>query len=400
MTLDSDGTRRTVTVDELDEPLLSYDDAVGRIVAAFEPLPALDVPLEQSLGLVLAADVVSADDIPSFDNSAMDGYAVRSEDLAHGPAELSVGDEVTAGAAVKVMTGQPIPDGADAIVPWERAEPVDTDRIRAQGPVPAGRFVRPRGEDVRAGDVVLRAGQVVGPVEVGLAAAVGHSSLVVHPRPRVGVLSSGDELVDVGEPVGRGRVRDANGPLLAATAAALGAEVTGVERAPDDPELIAAALRQLAAGADLVVTSGGASVGEKDWLRVVLEREGELAFWRIAMRPGKPVALGRIAGTPVVVLPGNPGSVVACSHVVLARALRRLAGRPADPPARRAVLSEEIAGDPERTVVHPVRVVHGEAVPAPVRSSQVLSNAVGLDGWVIVPPGGLAAGAAVMVEDA
>jgi molybdopterin molybdotransferase len=400
MTVGSDGTRRTVTVDELDEPLLSYDDAVGRIVAAFEPLPAVDVPLEQSLGLVLAADVVSSDDIPSFDNSAMDGYAVRSADLADGPAELAVRDEVAAGAAVKVMTGQPIPDGADAIVPWERAEPVAADRIRAQGPVPAGRFVRSRGEDVRVGDTVLRAGDVLGPVEVGLAAAVGHSSLVVHPRPRVGVLSSGDELVDVAEPVGRGRVRDANGPLLAATAVALGAEVSGVERAPDDPELIAAALRRLAERSDLVVTSGGASVGEKDWLRVVLEREGELSFWRIAMRPGKPVALGSLAGTPVVVLPGNPGSVVACSHVVLARAVRRLAGRPADPPVRAARLAGSIDGDPERTVVHPVRVVHGEAVPAPVRSSQVLSNAVGLHGWVIVPPGGLADGAAVMVEDA
>lgn len=386
MTVGSDGTRRTVTVDELDEPLLSYDDAVGRIVAAFEPLPAVEVSLEQSLGLVLAADVVSSDDIPSFDNSAMDGYAVRSADLADGSAELAVRDEVAAGAAVKVMTGQPIPDGADAIVPWERAEPIDADRIRAQGPVPAGRFVRSRGEDVRVGDTVLRAGDVLGPVEVGLAAAVGHSSLMVHPRPRVGVLSSGDELVDVAEPVGRGRVRDANGPLLAATVVALGAEVSGVERAPDDPELIAAALRRLAERSDLVVTSGGASVGEKDWLRVVLEREGELSFWRIAMRPGKPVALGSIAGTPVVVLPGNPGSVVACSHVVLARAVRRLAGA--------------IDGDPERTVVHPVRVVHGEAVPAPVRSSQVLSNAIGLHGWVIVPPGGLADGAAVMVEDA
>lgn len=400
MTVTGDGARRTVTADELEEPLLSYVDAVDRIVAAFEPLAPVEVPLEQSLGLVLAADVVSSDDIPSFDNSAMDGYAVRSEDLADGPAELSVRDEVGAGAAVKVMTGQPIPDGADAIVPWERAEPVDTERIRAQGPVPAGRFVRPRGEDVRAGDVVLRAGQVVGPVEIGLAAAVGHSVLVVHPRPRVGVLSSGDELVDVAEPVGRGRVRDANGPLLAATSVSLGADVSGVERVPDDPELIADALHRLAAGADLIVTSGGASVGEKDWLRVVLEQEGELAFWRIAMRPGKPVALGRITDTPVIVLPGNPGSVVACSHVVLARALRRLAGRPADPPVRTARLAEAIAGDPERSVVHPVRLVDDEAVPAPVLSSQALSNAVGLDGWVIVPPGGLGAGADVRVEGA
>ena len=139
-------------------------------------------------------------------------------------------------------------------------------------------------------------------------------------------------------------------------------------------------------------------MGEKDWLRVILERSGELSFWRIAMRPGKPVALGRVDRTPVVVLPGNPGSVVACSHVVLGRAVRTLAGAPSEPGSRPAELAESVPGDPERTVIHPVRVADGRAHPAPLRSSQVLSTALGLDGWIVVPPGGAEAGSTVQVE--
>lgn len=389
--------RRTVTDDELATPLLGYADAVGRIARAFEPLPPVATPLLDASGLVLATDVVATDDIPSFDNSAMDGYAVRSADVADG-GELSLGERPGPGTAVKVMTGQPIPPGADAIVPWERTTTLDGGRLRIEGPVMAGRFVRPRGEDVREGDTVLRAGERIGPVEVGLAAALGRSELLVRPAPRVGVLSSGDELVAVDDPVGPGRVRDANGPLLAATVRRLGGRVSEVLRVPDDPDRITAALERLAACSDLVVTSGGASVGEKDWLRVVLERAGELTFWRIAMRPGKPVALGRIADTPVVVLPGNPGSVVACSHVVLGRALRVLAGASPEPAAIPAELAVGLEGDPDRTVVHPVRLVDGRAVPAAVRSSQVLSTALGLDGWIVVPPGGVAAGDVVQVE--
>ncbi len=391
------GHRRTVTSAELDAPLMPYDEALGRITGAFTPLPALRVPLASALGLVLADDIVAADDIPAFDNSAMDGYAVRAADIGDAT-ELAVGEQVSEGTVVKVMTGQPIPEGADAVVPWERTDELGGGRVRIRGPVEPGRFVRPRAEDVRSGDVVSRAGTRVGPVEVGMAAAVGCSQLVVHPRPRVGVLSTGDELVGVDEPIGRGRVRDANGPLLAAIVSSLGGEVTGVERVPDDPDAVAAALGRLAAASDLVVTSGGASVGEKDWLRVVLERDGELDFWRIAMRPGKPVALGRVAGTPVVVLPGNPGSVVACSHVVLGRALRRMAGAAPEPITSPARLGVAIAGDPDRTVVHPVRLSDGVAHPAEVRSSQVLSTALGLDGWVVVPPGGAPAGAEVRVE--
>lgn len=397
---------RTVTPEELDVPLLGYAEAIERVVAAFPALAPIEVPLGDALGLVLAGDVVAGDDIPSFDNSAMDGYAVRSTDVATGtpevPVPLSVGEQIAQGVAVKVMTGFPIPDGADAVVPWERTAALEDgsgiDQILIDTAVAAGSFVRPRGEDVQAGDTVLRAGTHIGAVQVGMLAALGRTQVRVHPRPRVGVLSTGDELVGVDEAVGRGRVRDANGSLISAACTTLGAVVTAAVRTGDDPEAIAAALSQLASQADLVISSGGASVGERDWLRSVLERQGPLDFWRVALRPGKPVALGRVDGVPVIVLPGNPGSVIACTHVFVARAVRCLAGRDAEPFGVRAELAEAIIGDTQRTVVHPVHLEGDRVRPAAGRSSQVLSNALGTDGWVIVPPGGVTAGTSVTVE--
>ena len=399
-------TSRTVTPEELEVPLLGYAEAIERVVAAFPSLDPVEVPLVDALGLVLAEDLVAGDDIPSFDNSAMDGYAVRSADVAAAsvevPVPLAVAEQISAGVAVKVMTGFPIPDGADAVVPWERTAALtdgsEIDRILIDSAVAAGSFVRPRGEDVHQGDTVLRAGTLIGPVQVGMLAALGSTVVRVHPRPRVGVLSTGDELVGVEEAVGRGRVRDANGPLITAACSALGAIVTAAVRTADDPEAIAAALSQLASQADLVISSGGASVGERDWLRSVLERQGPLDFWRVALRPGKPVGLGHVDGVPVIVLPGNPGSVIACTHVFVARAVRCLAGRDAEPLGVSAVLAEDIGGDAQRTVVHPVYLDGDRVRPAVGRSSQVLSNALGTDGWVIVPPGGVSAGTGVTVE--
>jgi len=392
---------RTVTDAELRVPLLAYADAIVQIVAEFPALAPVEVALAEALGLVLADDVVSADDIPAFDNSAMDGYAVRAADLATS-AELVVATDVAPGAAVKVMTGFPVPEGADTIVPWERTSggvgAVVGDTLRVEGEVTVGAFVRPTGEDVRRGDTVLRAGTRIGPVQVGMLASLGRDRVRVHPAPRVGVLSTGDELVGVDEPVGRGRIRDSNAPMLAAACTQLGAVVTGVRRAKDDPDAIAAALAALAADADLLVSTGGASVGERDWLRSVLERQEPLRFWKVALRPGKPVALGTVDGVPVLVLPGNPGSVVACTHVFLTRAVRALAGRDPEPRTVPGTLAEAIRGDDQRTVVHPVRLDDGQVVPVASRSSQVLSTALGADGFVIVAPGGLAAGATVRVE--
>lgn len=396
--------RRDVTTEELEVPLLAYDEAIARVVEAFPALAPVHVALAESLGLVLAEDVVAQDEIPAFDNSAMDGYAVRAADLTgvadpHRSAGLTlqVGDTIAPGVAVKVMTGFPIPDGADAVVPWERTTRTDGG-IVVDGTVEVGTFVRPTGGDVHAGQTVLLAGARIGPVEIGMLAAIGATEVLVHPRPRIGVLSTGDELVGVDEAVGRGRVRDANAPMIAAAATALGGVVSATVRTVDDPDAIEVALAELASHADLVISSGGASVGERDWLRSVLERSGPLTFWRVNLRPGKPVALGRVGEVPIIVLPGNPGSVVACTHVFVARAIRSLAGRDPEPLGVPAVLAEDIEGDLQRTVVHPAFLDDGRARPAPVRSSQVLSNALGADGWVIVPPGGVRAGESVVVE--
>lgn len=392
-------TRRRVTREELDSPLLGYDEAIAHVAASFVPLEPVTVEAEHAAGLVLARNVVAHDDVPAFDNSAMDGYAVSSARGAGPGVELELAERVDRdGVATKVMTGQPIPEGADAVVPWEHTTDLPDGRIRLEHSVSAGQFVRPCGGDVVAGSTVLDAGAQLAAVELGVLAAVGATSVVAHPRPRVGLLSSGDELVAADQATGPGTVRDVNTPLLQAACVGYGAQVTGRRRCPDDPDTVAAALHELAAEADLIVTSGGASVGEKDWLRVVLEREGGIDFWRVALRPGKPVALASVDSTPVIMLPGNPGSVLACAHVFVARALRRLAGRDAAPRSVPAALGADLEGDPERTVVHPVRIEGSVAHPLPVRSSQVLSNAIGLDGWLIVPLGGLRAGAAVRVE--
>lgn len=387
---------RRVDDAELTAPLLPYREAIDRFVASVEPLPPVVVDADLALGCVLAADVVAVDDVPVADNSAMDGYAVDATSARRGDV-LTVADVPGPGAAALVMTGNAIPEGADAVVPWEATTRVDGG-VRLDDDVDSGRFVRPRGEDLLAGDVAVAAGTLVGPVARGLLAMAGHDRVEVVPRPRVGVVATGDELVDVTEPVGPGRVRDSNGPMIEALARAAGAEVAGRRRVADDPDRILDALRSAADGADLVVTSGGASVGQRDWLRAVLTEHGSLELWKVAMRPGKPVALGRLDGTPVLVLPGNPGSVLACSHVFMARLVRRLAGRDPEPPTVTASLSLAMSGDDHRTVVHPVTLRGDVAEPVPVRSSQVLSTALAADGWVVVPPGGLGPDHEVHVE--
>ena len=390
--------RRSVAAAELDTPMLAYVDAVELIEQWFTPLEPATRALDDCLGLVLAQDVVASDDVPAFGNSAMDGYAARATDGLGGSVVLTVGDEISPGVVVKVMTGQPIPDGADCVIPWEEATSADTASIEITGGLAVGRFVRPQGEDVKAGQWVFGHGTILGPLELSMAAALGWTHLRVIPAPRVGVLSTGDELVGVSEAVGVGRVRDSNAPLIAAIARSLGAEVVSVQRTVDDPAEIRQALEGLARSCDLIITSGGASVGEKDWVRSVLEQYGSVAMWRVAMRPGKPVALGRFGEARVVVLPGNPGSVVACSHVVVGRGLRAMAGRPAAPSSVPRQLGGSIEGDAVRTVIQPVTQTDGAVQPIQAKSSQALSGSLGLTGWVIVPPGGLDSGVTVEVE--
>jgi molybdopterin molybdotransferase len=401
-------SKRVVTEEELQRPLVPYEEALARIVSAFSPLQAELVPLERARGLILAEAIVADRDVPGFDNSAMDGYAVLASDTAgEQPVVLKLVDDLPAGAdphvriesgtAATIMTGAPMPPGADAVVPWE-----DTDRRGSEVVVlrqtTPGKHVRPAGEDLQAGDDVIAAGTELQPVHLGVIASLGRIEVHAYRRPRVAVLSTGDELAVPGEPLKPGQVYDSNKALLTAMCERAGAEIDATALIGDEPDVIGSWLRQVARHADLIVTTGGASVGEHDWIRAILEGEGNLSLWRIAIKPGKPIAFGQIEGTPVLGLPGNPGSAFVGMHVFVARAIRAMAARAVDPPSLRARLGAAVKGSPSRTLFCRVQL-HGDvAVPLPAQSSVVLSNLIPAHGFAIVPPGGLPEGADVTVE--
>ncbi|HLW17804.1 MAG TPA: gephyrin-like molybdotransferase Glp [Actinomycetota bacterium] len=400
-------TKRTVTKEELERPLIAYREAVDQILSAFAPLPPEMVPLERALGLANAEPVVATFDVPGFDNSAMDGYAVRAADIdtpgtiLHLVDDLPAGSdpqiEIGPGTAATIMTGAPLPPGADAVVPWEDTQRRD-DVVVVLRETTRGKHVRPAGEDIRAGDVVVQAGTELRPVHLGVIASLGLDHVRAHRRPRVAILSTGDELAAAGDQLKPGHVYDANGVLLSAACARAGADIAATALIGDEPDVIATWLRQVARHADLIVTTGGASVGEHDWIRAILEAEGELKLWRVAIKPGKPIAFGRFDDTPVLGLPGNPGSAFVGMHVFVARAIRALAARPIEPASVRAKLGAAVKGSPSRTLFARVALDGDVATPLPAQSSVVLSNIIPADGFAIVPPGGLPEGAGVTVE--
>jgi molybdopterin molybdotransferase len=337
--------------------LLSVDDAIARIEAAFAPLETYErVPILDALGRILVEDVPADVNIPPFDNSAMDGYAVRAADVAAAtpdrPVTLRVLGELAAGRiaeravgpreAYRILTGAPLPPGADAVVPYE-----DTDgrgfggwtgeagialataerTVRVFRGVERGDNVRYAGEDQRQGEVVVRAGALIRPAEVGVLASLGRTHVWVHRRPRVAVLSTGDEVVPIDQPLAPGKIRNANGYSLAALVRHYGGEPLDLGIAPDRPEAIRAKLLEgVERGADLLLTSGGVSLGDHDVVKLVLREEGELAFWSIDLRPGKPLAFGRFRGVPVMGLPGNPVSSMVTFELFARPAMLRLAG--------------------------------------------------------------------------
>lgn len=402
--------KRTVTGEELARPLVSYTEAVEQVLGSFAPLRPAWLPLAEARGCVAAEDIAADLAVPGFDNSAMDGYAIRAADTAGArdkPVTIRLVDDVPAGVspsvaiepgtAATIMTGAPIPPGADAVVPWE-----DTDRldgaVRIKAELASGRNVRPRGEDLSEGAVVVGAGDALTPVHLGVLASIGRTHVSVHPRPRVAVLSTGDELVPPGGRLLPGQLFETNRTVIVALCEAEGARVVADALLPDDPDAIGDWLSDSVGRADLVVTSGGASVGEHDWIREILERSGTLAMWRVAIKPGKPIAYGRIDATPVLALPGNPGSAYVGMHVFVRPALRILAGRPPSPRRTRARLAAAVRGSPSRTQFTRVRLDGALAEPLPLQSSVVLSNLIPADGFAIVPPGGLPEGAEVVVE--
>jgi molybdopterin molybdotransferase len=315
--------------------MLSVEDAQRRILAAARPTPGEQIGLAEAHGRVLCEDIAARRTQPPTAVSAMDGYAVRSEDVAAVPASLRIVGYAPAGGAhdgtlgrgeaVRIFTGGPVPDGADAIVIQEDTES-DGSTVTVKESAPKGHYIRPAGLDFRAGDVLLKKGRLLTARDIGLAAAMNHPWLMVHRRPRVTILATGDEVVMPGDPVGPNQIVSSNGLGLAAAVRAFGGEPILLGIAPDDRD----ALGRMAAGAagsDLLLTTGGASVGDHDLVQSVLGKQGlEIDFWKIAMRPGKPLMFGHIGATMMLGLPGNPVSTLVCAMVFVQPVLRRMIG--------------------------------------------------------------------------
>lgn len=371
--------------------MISVEEARERVLAGIERLEAERVGLVEALGRVLAEDVVSDIDVAPFDNSAMDGYAVRADDVAGAgeetPVRLAVVEHVPAGAfparpvgpgeATRIMTGAPMPDGADAVVMVERTREEDGGSVAAiLAPVKPGENVRRRGEDVRAGEVVLRAGEVIGPAAVGLLASVGCAEPLVHRKPRVAIVATGDELVDVTEKPGPGKIRNSNSCSLSAQVIAAGGEphVLGVAR---DDVASTETLLSRAPEFDLMVTTGGVSMGDHDVVKGVLERLGEMDFWRVAMRPGAPQTHGRIGSTPFFGLPGNPTSAMVGFELFVRPVLRKMAGHTAlDRPRHPVTLAHDVKKKPDRRYFLRARVERDGAGGYRARLSGAQSSAM------------------------
>lgn len=337
--------------------MLAVAEAQARVLAGFDLLPTAWVPLDAALGRVLAEDLAAKQTQPPAAVSAMDGYAVRVADLAEPGRWLEVAGEAPAGhpyprpvapgQAVRIFTGGVVPDGAEAVAIQENAETAG-GRVRFTRPVRPGEFVRPAGLDFAAGWVGLRAGAVLGPRELGLAAVMGHARLPVRRRPRVGVLATGDELRWPGETPGPGEIVSSNTTALAAMVRRWGGEAVDLGISPDERGALSARLAA-AEGLDALVTSGGASVGDHDLVQDALGVRGlELDFWRIAMRPGKPLIFGRLNAAPVLGLPGNPVSSAVCAVLFLRGGLRRMLGLDPTLPRERAVLADLVPANDGR----------------------------------------------------
>jgi molybdopterin molybdotransferase len=391
--------------------MISVEEALARLLAPLSALPSEQVSVSDAVGRVLAEDVAARRTQPPFAASAMDGYAVRAADVETVPVNLRIIAEIPAGAgfsglldkgeAARIFTGAPLPEGADTIVIQEDTER-DGDTVRVIEGAKLGTYVRRAGLDFAEGDVLLHKGTRLSPRHIGLAAAMNRPWLFVHRRPMVGILSTGDEVVMPGEPIGPHQIVSSNALALAAFVTACGGVPVSLGNAPDDAD----ALRTFAAGArgvDLLVSTGGVSVGEHDLVRGVLSEDGlAIDFWEIAMRPGKPLMSGRYRGTPMIGLPGNPVSTLVCSLLFLKPAMERLAGLPdKSEPQQMARLGRDLRQNDRRqdylrsTLT---RAADGvlEATPFPVQDSSMMRPLASSDCLVIRPPHAPAASAGTM----
>ncbi|MCG3202828.1 MAG: Molybdopterin molybdenumtransferase [Gammaproteobacteria bacterium] len=324
--------------DELDPTSLSVNEALRRILGNVAPVcEAEPVPIDEALNRVLATDVVSTMNVPAHTNSAMDGYALSAADIpAQGTRELQVigaayagrpyESAVAAGQCVRIMTGAPLPPGTDTVVMQERIERRGDGAIRLDGRLQPGDNVRYAGEDIREGQAVLAAGRRLMPADIGLIASLGIAKIAVHRPLRVAIFSTGDELKPVGERLEPGDVHDSNRYTLRGMLQRVGARINDVGIVRDTREQTRAAFEAAAAGQDVIISSGGVSVGEADFVKSVLSELGHAEFWKVAMKPGRPLTFGRVRGAVFFGLPGNPVSVMVTFYQFVQPALRRMMG--------------------------------------------------------------------------
>ncbi len=377
--------------------LMPVEDAIARLLEMAEAAPITQherVRLLDAEGRVLATDLVSTLDLPPWPNSAMDGYALRVADWRGEPLPVSqrifagqAPEPLAPGTCARIFTGAPVPEGADCVEMQENAEVLDDQRVRFTESLKVEQNIRPQGQETRIGDTVLAAGTRLGPIELGLAASLGLAELDVVRRVRVAVLSTGDELIEPGQPLGPGQIYNSNRVLLCSWLKRLQCEVVDAGILPDDLAKTRAALASLHE-VDLILSTGGVSVGEADFLGHALREEGELSLWKLAIKPGKPLTFGHFRGVPVIGLPGNPASTLV-TFALLARAyLLRRQGVLDVTPLKFAVPAGFAWTRPgNRREYLRGRLEQGKAVPYRNQSSGVLRSAAWADGLIEVREG-------------
>ncbi len=382
--------------------MISVEEAQSRVMAEVIACDAEPCPLDDSLGRVLREEIIAAQDAPAADNSAMDGYAVRSDDVSRVPVTLPVRGDIPAGhpslapleqgTAMRIMTGAFVPDGADTVIQVELTDG-GTERVTIHQSLKRGANIRRRAEDMRAGDVLLRAGIRIGPAEIALLAGAGKTRVSVGRRPTVAILSTGDELIDAGAAPEPGRIVNTNTHLLTALVRETGAIARPLGIVRDTREATVAAFAE-AAQSDFVISSGGVSVGAYDFVKDALAELGaETKFWRVSMKPGKPVVLSRLRDALLFGLPGNPVSCFVAFHLFVAPALRKAMGQEMRvfPPAIHAQLTAPVRGAAERRVYARVHVSARDgaliATPLTSQSSGALTSMLDANGLAVIPEG-------------
>ena len=393
--------------------LLNVDKAIDQILEQITPLGTTDVPFRESLGRILAQDIASPIDVPGFAQSAMDGYAVRAEDVISAstgaPVMLRVVDDIPAGTtsqhrlqtgeAARIMTGAPLPAGADAVVPVEQTDQtwhqqgddVLSDTVGVTEPVAADAYVRPPGENFRQGQRVITAGQEIRPAEIGIFAALGIVDVPVRRQPHGVVLSTGDELVEPDQPLTPGHIRDVNRYTIEAMLRHDGAVPHLLPCAADSVDAVRAMFQDaIARQPDMIISSAGVSVGTMDYVRTVVEELGSVGFWKINLRPGKPLAFGQVSGIPFFGLPGNPVSAMITYDVIVRPAVMKMNGRHDTSTYIQARLTHDLTSDGRRSYIR-VTIAHTDdgwtATPLENQSSGAFLSMSLADGLLILPEG-------------